>query len=161
MNPFHYKYRNQNNGVHLFGFILILMGMIVLTVPLFLEVESAFIEVFFVSGVPLAIGVFMISTYTGTLIDFEANKSKKYQSILWFKFGKWQNLPKIENAELIHYTYFIRNRPNGISPTLSGEITVYKCVLVVEGKKFMVFDYSKENKAIAALDKIKRGFKIP
>jgi hypothetical protein len=31
----------------------------------------------------------------------------------------------------------------------------------VEGKKFMVFDYSKENKAIAALDKIKRGFKIP
>ena len=160
MNRFHYKYRNQNNGVHLLGFILILMGMIVITVPLFLEVESAFIEVFFVSGVPLVIGVFMISTYTGTLIDFEANKFKKYQSILWFKFGKWQNLLEIENAELIHYTYFIRNRPNGISLMLSGEITVYKCVLVEKGKKFLVFDYSKETDAIVALDKIRTGLKL-
>lgn len=137
-----------------------MMGMIVSTVPLLVEVDTAFIEIFFVSGVPMVIGVFMISTYTGTLIDFEANKSKKYQSILWFKFGKWQNLPKIENAELIHYTYFIRNRPNGISPTLSGEITVYKCVLVAKGKKFLVFDYSKETVAIVALDKIRTGFKL-
>lgn len=135
--------------------------MIVLTVPLLGEEDTAFIEVFLVSGVPMIIGVFMISTYSGTLMDFEANKSKEYQSILWFKFGEWQNLPKIENAELIHYTYFKRNTPNGISPTLLGEITVYKCVLLVEGKKFMVFDYSKETDAIAALDKIRIGFKIP
>lgn len=102
----------------------------------------------------------MISISEGTQIDFEANKFKAYQSILWIKFGDWQNLPKIENAELIHYVYTETNTPNGISPSLSAEVTVYKCVLVSGGKKFMVFDYSKEKDAIVALDIIRCGFKL-
>jgi hypothetical protein len=142
------------------GGILILMGLIVLAVPIFFEVDTEFSKVLLVSGIPIVIGVIMISTYSGTLIEFENHKFREYQSILWIKFGDWQNLPKIENAELIHYTYTQTNTPNGISPTLSGEVTVYKCVLVSGGKKFMVFDYSKEKDAIVALDIIRNGFRL-
>jgi hypothetical protein len=142
------------------GGILILMGLIVLAVPIFFEVDTEFSKVLLVSGIPIVIGVIMISTYSGTLIEFENHKFKEYQSILWIKFGDWQNLPKIENAELIHYTSTQTNTPNGISPTLSGEVTVYKCVLVSGGKKFMVFDYSKEKDAIVALDIIRNGFRL-
>lgn len=136
------------------------MALIVLAVPFFLEVDTDLSKVFFVGGVAMLIGVVFTSLFSGTIIDFEAKKFKEYQSILWIKFGDWQNLPKIENAELIHYTYTHTNIPNGISPTLSGEVTIYRCVLVVEGKKFRVFDYSKEKDAIEALDKIRKGFKL-
>lgn len=158
MNKFHYT--NQKNSLQLVSGILLLMGLIVLSVPFFVEVDTAFSKILLVGGIPIVIGVIMISTYRGTLLDFEAHKLKEYQSILWIKFGEWQNLPIIENAELIHYTYTHTNTPNGISPTLSGEITIYKCVLVVKSKKFMVFDYTKETDAIIALDKIREGYKL-
>ncbi len=158
MNHLHYV--NRKNGLQIVGGILILMGLIVLAVPIFFEVDTEFSKVLLVSGIPIVIGVIMISTYSGTLIEFENHKFKEYQSIQWIKFGDWQNLPKIENAELIHYTYTQTNTPNGISPTISGEVTVYKCVLVSGGKKFMVFDYSKEKDAIVALDIIRNGFRL-
>ncbi len=158
MGVFHHK--NQNQGLRLLGGFLLLIGLIALGTPVFLEVDTPFSKFLMASAVPLVFGLFLISTYSGTLIDFGAKKSKAYQSVLWIKFGEWQNLPKIENAELIHYTYLERNTPNGISPTLSREITVYKCVLLAEGRKFLVFDYPKESQAIAALEKIRIGLKL-
>ncbi len=140
--------------------MLILTGLIVFTIPFFVDVETAFSKVLLVSGIPLTTGVFIISTYGGVLIDFKAHKLKKYQSIFWIKRGKWQRLPAIENAELIHHTYMESNTPNGISPTLSGEVTVYKCVLLVNREKVMVFDYSREKDAITALNIIRNGFKL-
>lgn len=158
MNHFHYSI--QRNGIKTAGKVVILMGVIVLAVSFLIEVETSLYKVFLVGGGAVVIGVVMISISEGTLIDFEANKFKTYQSILWIKFGEWQSLPKIENAELIHYTYTESNFPNGISPTISWNATVYKCVLVVGGKKFMVFDYLKETDAIVALDKIREGLKL-
>lgn len=136
------------------------MGLIVLAVAFLFEVETDLNKVLLVGGGAVVIGCLMISISEGTLIDFEANKFKEYQSFLWIKFGEWQNLPKIENAELIHYTYTESNFPNGISPTISCNTTVYKCVLVSGGKKFRVFDYSKEKDAIVALDIIRSGFRL-
>lgn len=136
------------------------MGLIVLAVPFLMEVVTPIYKVIMVGGGAVIIGVIMISISEGTLIDFDANQFKSYQSILWIKFGEWQSLPPIENAELIHYTFAESNLPNGISPTISWNTTVYKCVLISGGKKFMVFDSSKEKDAIEALDKIRTGIKI-
>ncbi len=160
MEVFNHSSRNKNNGPNLFGVILILMGVIVLIFPQFFDVNTPYNKVLMVSGIPLMVGLFLISTYSGTLIDFDANRYKEYQSILWFKIGDWQSLPKIENAELIHHTFLQRNTPNGISPTLSRQVTIYKCVLIAENQKFMAFDYTKEAEAIAALEKIKDGFNM-
>lgn len=156
----HFHYINRKNGIQKLGGILILTGLIVVTIPFFVDVETAFSKVLLVSGVPLTLGLIIISTYGGVLLDFEAHKLKKYHSIFWIKWGEWQSLPEIENAELIHHTYRETNTPNGISPTLSREVTVYKCVLVVNREKFMVFDYSREKDAITALDIIRNGFKL-
>ncbi len=160
LSLFHHSTRNKNNGYRLAGIILILMGMIVLAVPFFLEVETEPSKIILVGGIPIVLGIFLISTYSGTLIDFEARKIKKYQSILWIKLGHWQKLPLIQNAELIHYTYQHQNLPNGISQTLSSEITTYKCVLTLEGREFIVFDYQKEQDAILALDRIRNGLRL-
>jgi hypothetical protein len=156
----HFHYSTQRNGIKTAGKVVILMGLIVLAVPFLVEVETPIYKVFLVGGGAVVIGSLMISISEGTLIDFKANKFKVYQSILWIKFGEWQSLPKIENAELIHHTFTETNFPNGISPTISWNTTVYKCVLVSGGKKFMFFDYSKEKDTIVALDKIIEGFKL-
>jgi hypothetical protein len=158
LNQFHYSI--QRNGIKTAGKVVVLMGLIVLAVAFLFEVETPIFKIIMVGGGAVIIGVIMISISEGTLIDFEANKFKAYQSILWIKFGEWQSLPHIENAELIHYTYTESNFPNGISPTISWNTTVYKCVLVVGGEKFMVFDYVKEKDAIAALDIIRNGFRL-
>ena len=160
MHFFHHATQNKNNGFRLGGFVLILMGLVVFGVPLFQEVETETSKILLVGSVPILLGIFLISTYSGRLIDFEAKKIKKYQQILWFKVGKWENLPAIEHAELIHYNYQHRNIPNGISPTISTEITIYKCVLRLKGREFMVFDYQNEQEAIAALEVLQNGFKL-
>lgn len=157
---FHHSTPNKNNGFRLGGIVLILMGLIVFGVPLFMEVETEPIKIILVGGIPIVLGIFLISTYSGTLIDFEDRKIKKYQSILWIKLGHWQKLPLIQNAELIHYTYRHQNLPNGISPTISSEVITYKCVLTLRGREFIVFDYQKEQDAIAALDRIRNGLRL-
>ncbi len=158
MDAFHHK--NQNRVLRLLGGFLILIGLIALGTAVFFEVETPFSRFLMASTVPLLFGLFLISTYSGTLINFGSNRSRAYQSILWMKFGPWEDLPKIIHTELIHHSYFGRNRPNGISPTIGGEITVYKCVLVAEGRKFMVFDYWKESEAIDAMEKLRIGLAI-
>lgn len=142
------------------GSVLLLMGLTVLIIPGFQEVETPLSKILWVGGTPLLLGVGLVSTYSGSLIDFEKKKIKRYQSIFWVKTGKWEPLPRVKNAELIHYTYQHRNLPNGISPTFSSEISTYKCVLTLEGREFIVFDYQKEQDAIAALDRIRNGLRL-
>ncbi|WP_208110523.1 hypothetical protein [Algoriphagus boseongensis] len=157
---FHHSTKHKNKGYLLAGSILILMGMVVFIVPFFHEVETDPSKIVLVGGIPFLSGIVLISTYSGTTIDFEKKQLKKYQSILWFKLGKWENLPRIETAELVHYTYQSRNTPNGISPTISAEITTYKCVIKLEGKKLQVFDYANEKDAIRALAQIQEGLRL-
>ncbi|MBN7814361.1 hypothetical protein [Algoriphagus pacificus] len=140
--------------------IFLTAGGIVLLVPLYFEVNTDPQKIGIVGGGAFLIGLLMVSIYSGTLIDFEENRFKEYQSILWVKIGDWQELPKIEKVELIHHTFQSRNTPNGISPTLSQVITIYKCVMLVDGTKFLVLDYNQEKDAVMALEKIKSGLGI-
>ncbi|WPR74932.1 hypothetical protein [Algoriphagus sp. NG3] len=143
-----------------FGIVLIGMGLVVLLTPLFVKVETQALQIGLVAGIPLVIGFFLVSTFTGTHIDFRNNRFKKYQSVLWFRFGDWQELPKISKAEIVHHTFLKRNVPNGISPTLSLQVTVYKCVLLSEDAKLLVLEFTREKNAILALEKIKVGLGI-
>ena len=97
---------------------------------------------------------------TEDLLDFDKSGYKEYQSIFWIKLGTWQELLPIERAELVIHSYRSKNTPNGISPTLVQDITIYKCVLIANGTKFLALDFAKEKDAVAALERIKRGLKI-
>ncbi|SFG28559.1 hypothetical protein SAMN04487988_102317 [Algoriphagus hitonicola] len=59
----HFHYINRKNGIQKLGGILILTGVIVVTIPFFVDVETAFSKVLLVSGVPLTLGLLIISTY--------------------------------------------------------------------------------------------------
>lgn len=106
------------------------------------------------------IGMFLISIYSGTLIDFQKHRFREYQSIFWFKLGQWQKLPKIEHAELILHSFRSRNTPNGITPTLSGLVTIYKVILLANGTKFLALDFNLEKDAVEALEEIKNELGI-
>lgn len=154
---FHHSTRDKNNGYLLAGSVLLIISLIIFGIPVFQEIETPFSKILLVGGIPFLLGLGLVSTYSGTLIDFEKKKLKKYMSIFWIKTGLWESLPQVENAELIHYTYQQKNLPNGISPTISSEITTFKCVLKLEGKKLLVFDYANEKNAIKALAQIQEG----
>jgi hypothetical protein len=148
------------NGVRLLGLILIPAGILVLLVPFFFEVSTDPQKIGMVGGGSFLVGIFMVSIYSGTLIDFDRSRFKEYQSILWFKTGEWHELPKIEHAELILHSFRSRNTPNGITPTLLGEVTIYKCVLLSNGTKFLALDFTREKDAVDALEEIKKGLGI-
>lgn len=142
------------------GICLIAAGLIVLLVPFFFEVDTDSRKIGMVGGGAFLIGMFLISIYSGTLIDFQKHRFREYQSILWFKFGRWVALPRIEHVELIHHSFRSTNTPNGISPTMSGEVTIYKCVLLANGTKFLALDFNQEKNAVTALEKIKEGLRL-
>ena len=160
MRLFHHNTRHKNSGYLLAGTVSILMGLAVWITPFFLGVETPFLKILLVGGIPLLLGLGLISTFSGTLIDFEKKKIRRYQSILWIKTGKWEPLPRVNHTELIHHTYQHSNIPNGISPTISYEITTYKCVLKLEGNELLVFDYAREKDAIRALAQIQKGLQL-
>jgi len=157
MKVFTHKNQMLWNGFHLVGVLLILIGLIIWIISYFIGNETDEFKLFLIVGVSFLLGLLGISTYSGAQLDFDQNKFRSYQSIFWIKFGKWEDLPEIDQAELLIHSFRRRNTPNGISPTLSLEVTVYKCVLLSNGAKFLALNYEKEKDAIAALGKIKNG----
>ena len=159
----HFNHKNLNygiNGSRILGICLLGAGLIVLFVPVFFEVDKEAQKIGLVGGGAILLGAVLTTMQSGTQLDFQSNRFREYQSIGWFTFGDWQELPKVEHAEMIIHSFRSQNIPNGITPTMSGEVTLYKCVVLADGSKFLVFDYSKEKDAVEALEEIKDGVGI-
>lgn len=159
-NQFNYKKRTPWSGSHLAGVVTLSIALIIWATSNFIENETDPFTLYMIVGFFLFLGILSLSTYSGNLIDFDGSRFKEYQSIFWFKLGEWKELPKIDHAELILHSFRSRNTPNGISPTLSRDITIYKCVLLTEGAKFLALDFAREKDAVAALEEIKSGLGI-
>ncbi|MEB2773941.1 hypothetical protein SYJ56_01395 [Algoriphagus sp. D3-2-R+10] len=160
MPQFIHKNQSHWSGFHLIGVLLISIALIIWVTSYLIDNKTDPLTLYTIIGISFLLGLLSLSTFTGTLIDFEGNKFKEYQSIFWIKFGEWQELAKIEHAELILHSFRRTNIPNGISPTLSREITIYKCVLVAGGTKFISLDFAREKEAIKALQALKSGLGI-
>ncbi|WP_057937071.1 hypothetical protein [Algoriphagus resistens] len=159
----HFNYKNQNDGTkgpRILGQIFLASGLLVILVAFFVEVETDPLKVVLVAGGAVVIGFILASIKSGILIDFQNYQFKKYKRILWFSFGEWEALPQVGHLELIHHSFRSSYIPNGITPTLNGQITLYKVVLLANNKKFLVLDYTKEKDAVAALDEIEKGLGI-
>lgn len=159
----HFNHKNQNDGTkgpRTLGQIFLASGLLVILVAFFVELETDPLKVILVAGGALVIGFVLASIKSGILIDFQNDQFKEYKKILWFSFGEWEALPHVGHVDLIHHSFRSSYIPNGITPTLNGQITRYKVVLLANNKKFLVLDYTKEKDAIAALDEIKKGLGI-
>lgn len=149
MKNFNFKKRNLVSGPHLLGTLLIIEGLFALTSPTFLKSASSLERIIAVGIGAIAIGLLIISSYSGTLIDFTQKRLKEYLSIGGYKFGKWMTLPDILKIKVISTSYISSNTPNGISPTLSGKVTDFKTLIYSNSSKALLsFEYSNKDKAV-------------
>ncbi|RIJ37038.1 hypothetical protein [Pontibacter oryzae] len=149
MKNFNFRERNLLAGPHLLGVLLLLAGVFTLVSPAFLKNESSTERVLLVGTGAVTLGLLIVSSYDGTLIDFTKNRFKKYFSIGGYKFGDWISLPNIVSVKVISASYISTNTPNGISPTVSGRIIRFKAVLYSNASKpEFSFVYSNRDKAL-------------
>jgi len=149
MINFNYKRRNLLSGPHLAGSLLIIAGLIALLSPLFIINGSSIERAYLVGAGALIIGLVIISSYGGTIIDFSNKKFKDYFSICGFKYGEWTSLPVIKHVTVVSISYISKNTPNGISPTLSGKVTDFRTLLYSDkGDPAFSFIYSDRERAV-------------
>lgn len=97
----------------------------------------------------IIIGLLIMSSYEGTLIDFTQKRYKNYLSIGGYNIGQWAILPDVLKIKVISYSYISTNTPNGISPTLSGKVTDFKTLIYSNSSKpIFSFKYSNKDKAL-------------
>ena len=149
MNHFNNKRRNITSGPHLLGRLLMLAGLFALVSPMFLEVGSSTEKILFVGIGAILMGLLIVSSFGGTLIDFTGKRFKDYFSIAGYKFGEWEDLPDVSKVKVISTSYMSSNMPNGVSPTLSGKVTDFKTLVYSnESKPFLSFQYTNKDKAV-------------
>ncbi len=149
MNTFHFKRRNLISGPHLLGSLLIMAGLVVLISSIFFSIEKPLERVFAVGGGSILLGLVIVSSYGGTLIDFSGRRFKDYFSICGFKVGDWAALPDILTVEVISTHKRSSNTPNGISPTLSGSVIEFQTMLYSNASlPLRSFVYINRDKAI-------------
>lgn len=129
MNSLNFRNRNLISGPHLLGTLLISAGLFALVSPTFLESGSSMERVLAVGIGAIIVGLLIITSYGGTMIDFTQNRFKEYQSVVGYKFGEWNTLPEIIKVKVISNSYISSNTPNGISPTFSGKVTEFKILI--------------------------------
>jgi hypothetical protein len=153
-----YTYRNSSasiSGPRLLGFLLAGAGLLALISPWILDSGSSIEKAIVVGLTSSLIGMILISLSSGILLDFGGNRIKHFQNVGWMKFGDWELIPQVQEIELIHHSYRSKNIPNGITPTMSGQLTMYKCVLKSSDAVILSLDFSNEKDAIVTLEEIK------
>ena len=149
MNNFNFKRRNLASGPHLLGSLLIMAGLFALLSPVLIESESSVERALVVGVGAIILGLIIVSSYGGTLIDFTEKRFKDYFSFGGYKFGEWTTLPVILTVKVISTSYVSTNIPNGISPTLSGKVTDFRTLIYSSASKpVLSFVYSSRNKAV-------------
>lgn len=149
MKNFNYKRRNLFSGPHILGSLLIIVGLFALMSPLLFENGSSMERTLVVGIGAIILGLIIVTSYGGTIIDFEGNRFKEYSSICGYKVGKWTRFPKISSIKVKSFTFASTNIPNGISPTLSRKITIFKIQMYSNAPKpVFSFVYSNRDRAV-------------
>ncbi|MEM8940156.1 MAG: hypothetical protein AAGC64_12490 [Bacteroidota bacterium] len=149
MKKFNFKKRNLLSGPHLLGTLLIFAGLFVLVSPTFLKSGTSRERILAVGIGAVIVGLLVVSSFGGTLIDCTQRRFKEYLSIGGYRFGEWMVLPDILKIKVISTSYISSNTPNGISPTLSRKVTDFKTLIYSNSSKpILSFKYSSMDKAV-------------
>ncbi len=159
MKRFHYKDFSWSEGSKVLGGILILGAVIILLAPYFSDVEQT-TKTLLVAGGAILISIPLLSSYSGVIFDFDRNKFLDYDQWVFVKSGEWKDIPKVSAVDMVEHEYNKRNKPNGVSPTITSNYKVYKCVILAEGMEPWSLDYSSQKKATKAMEALVEGLKI-
>ena len=161
MQQFNYSRRNLASGFHLLGVLLILGGVFAILSPLFISSGSSIEKIRFVGGTFIIVGFIITQVYTGIQLDSSQKRIREYISMLGIRFGQWEHLPVISSIKWKEINRTSSNTPNGVSPTLSGNITFYKVILYGEdAKPVYSFDYNKKDIAKEKVHELESILKI-
>ncbi|KEO73071.1 hypothetical protein [Anditalea andensis] len=161
MAYFNFKRRNLISGPHLIGPLIIAAGILVLLSPLFIFDKRSVVEAISVGVGAIFLGMIIISVYCGTLIDFPNKRYKNYVSIGYFRYGEWICLPDLNNITVVSVNYIRHNTPNGISPTLSGQVTDYRILIFSnDSEPVLSFIYSDIVEAVRDAEYIASHLKV-
>ncbi|WPP50813.1 hypothetical protein [Catalinimonas niigatensis] len=130
MKNFDYKRRKLFSiGPHLIGLLFITAGLFAIASPVIFKSEIEPEKAILVGAAAITIGLMVVTSYSGTTFNFEEKKVKEYTSFCSYKIGEWSSLPDILLVKVVSHSYHATNTPNGISPTFSGYVNVYKVLL--------------------------------
>lgn len=151
MKHYNFKRRSLFSGPHLLGMLFVAAGILSIVSPAIFKSDSSIERAFYVGAAAIIIGTIIVSSYGGTVIDFNKKSVRDYFSVLGFQFGEWTALPNIKRIAVISVNYKASNTPNGISPTWSGTVTDYRvCLYSGNTKPVLSFAYSDEDRAVKA-----------
>ncbi|MEL7146845.1 MAG: hypothetical protein AAFO69_10785 [Bacteroidota bacterium] len=149
MQQFNFKRRTHWSGPHLTGLLLLLAGVAICASPMYMTTLTPLKDLLSVGIAAIAIGLLIMFTYSGTLIDFTNGRVKEYQSIAGLKIGQWSNLPAVHTVRVVSVNSHHSNVSNGVSPTFSGTVTEFKVVLYQDSHlPSYTFTYAKEEIAL-------------
>lgn len=79
-----------------------------------------------------------------------------------FKFGRWEALPAISSIKVVSNTSRIINEANGVSPTMSGDVTDHTVFAYAldAGIPYFSFSFSKEQEATDAANQLAKAFGV-
>ena len=162
MTLFNYKNTGVFQGHRLIGFLVILAGIFGLLSPQIFEVSVSLTRILVVGGGAIAFGLMMATAYEGTQIDLSQKQVKYYTSFMGVKFGRWDDLPAISAIKLVTKTSHVTNPANGVSPTLSGDVTDHTVFAYAldAGIPHFSFSYQKEEEAVKTAELLARSFEI-
>lgn len=161
METYNFKKRNLTASPHLFGLIGVAAGIFIIISPSFLASGSSVEKTIVVGVMALVIGLIIVTSYGGTLIDFGTKGVKEYFVFCGYRTGRWEPLPPIEKVKVVATSFRSTNTPNGISPTLSGKVTEYKVLLYSDNPTpTFSFIYTKEDEAKTKAQQIAKGLDV-
>ncbi len=133
------------------GPVLIAVGLFAMISPFVIKSESSLEKSLYVGAAAVVLGLMIVSSYGGTVIDFNKKSIKDYFSFLGFQFGKWISLPNVIRIVVAPVNYKATNTPNGISPTWSGIVSEYHVLLYSDHPTpIRLFVFSNRTRALKA-----------
>lgn len=158
MRYHYFNFTFWSDGIKILGAILGIAGIgVVLATFIFPEEQN--LKTYLVAAGALIISFGLLSSFDGVIFDFQKNRYQAYEQWFGFRFGDWKDLPKLDAVDLIEHEFTKKNTPNGISPTFTSHIHVYKCVLFAGRERFWVLDFSSPKKASRAMEVLSDGIK--
>ncbi|GEM_PF-1327181 len=158
MKSIDHKNRSLLSGPHLLGTLFVFAGIVSIIGSQIMEGSESQERPIIIGIVGLVLGFIILNSYSGIQVDLNGNRFIKYQKWSGFRKGNWITLPDISEVKMDSITTSNTNTPNGISPTLSGEITTYRISLInTQGTEALVFEEPKKSKAESLEVALKEG----
>jgi len=158
----------ETKTTHVFGRessfwpLFIAVAAILWLSPLFDGRENFLLRTMALGAAAFLIGLFLRFSFHGVEIDAAKENIREYTSILGFRTGNWEPLPKLRKLHFTSYTSSSWNTSNGISPTFRSTSILYKITLVSDTPQpHYSISFTDRKQALQSIQALAAQFHLP